>query len=116
MKKKTMPALRDPGFQPFPPPKHFLEAAQSVLCGLLIDHAAWNKIIDILDESDILMSETLVRRISALPESGVQIPCAIISCTLCTYKGLNKKAASVIAPPCRTTVRSAAARLTSRFL
>jgi len=34
-------------------PPHSLEAEQSVLGGLLIDNAAWDKIIDIVKESDI---------------------------------------------------------------
>ena len=33
-------------------PPHSIEAEQSVLGGLLLDNAAWDRIADVLDESD----------------------------------------------------------------
>ena len=48
-----MSSTRDPEFESLKLPPHSLEAEQSVLGGLLIDNAAWDKIIDILKESDI---------------------------------------------------------------
>ena len=53
IKKKIMSSTRDPEFESLKLPPHSLEAEQSVLGGLLIDNAAWDKIIDILKESDI---------------------------------------------------------------
>jgi replicative DNA helicase len=53
IKKKIMSSTRDPAFESLKLPPHSLEAEQSVLGGLLIDNAAWDKIIDILKESDI---------------------------------------------------------------
>ncbi len=48
-----MSASRDPEFESLKLPPHSLEAEQSVLGGLLLDNSAWDKIIDILKESDI---------------------------------------------------------------
>jgi replicative DNA helicase len=53
IKKKIMSSTRDPEFESLKLPPHSLEAEQSVLGGLLIDNGAWDKIIDILKESDI---------------------------------------------------------------
>ncbi len=53
IKKKIMSSTRDPEFESLKLPPHSLEAEQSVLGGLLIDNVAWDKIIDILKESDI---------------------------------------------------------------
>ncbi len=53
IKKKIMSSTRDPEFESLKLPPHSLEAEQSVLGGLLIDNDAWDKIIDILKESDI---------------------------------------------------------------
>ncbi len=53
IKKKIISSTRDPEFESLKLPPHSLEAEQSVLGGLLIDNGAWDKIIDILKESDI---------------------------------------------------------------
>lgn len=53
IKKKIISSTRDPAFESLKLPPHSLEAEQSVLGGLLIDNTAWDKIIDILKESDI---------------------------------------------------------------
>ncbi len=53
IKKKIMSSTLDPEFESLKLPPHSLEAEQSVLGGLLIDNDAWDKIIDILKESDI---------------------------------------------------------------
>lgn len=53
IKKKIMSSTRDPEFESLKLPPHSLEAEQSVLGGLLIDNGAWDKIVDILKESDI---------------------------------------------------------------
>ncbi len=53
IKKKIMTSTRDPAFESLKLPPHSLEAEQSVLGGLLIDNTAWDKIIDIVKESDI---------------------------------------------------------------
>jgi replicative DNA helicase len=53
IKKKIMTSTRDPAFESLKLPPHSLEAEQSVLGGLLIDNGAWDKIIDIVRESDI---------------------------------------------------------------
>ena len=53
IKKKIMTSPRDPAFESLKLPPHSLEAEQSVLGGLLIDNTAWDKIIDIVKESDI---------------------------------------------------------------
>jgi replicative DNA helicase len=72
IKKKNMSASRDPEFESLKLPPHSLEAEQSVLGGLLLDNSAWDKIIDILKESDIYREDhrLIFRHIGQLVSAG----------------------------------------------
>ena len=67
-----MSASRDPEFESLKLPPHSLEAEQSVLGGLLLDNSAWDKIIDILKESDIYREDhrLIFRHIGQLISAG----------------------------------------------
>src|SRR3978361_2549581 len=54
-RKGLMPALNsvpDPQLDSLRVPPHSIEAEQSVLGGLLLDNAAWDRIADFLSQSD----------------------------------------------------------------
>ena len=67
-----MSASRDPEFESLKLPPHSLEAEQSVLGGLLLDNAAWDRIVDILKESDIYREDhrLIFRHIGQLVSAG----------------------------------------------
>src|ERR1700682_3412680 len=48
---------KDPQLESLKVPPHSIEAEQSVLGGLLLDNAAWDKIADIIGEADFYRSD-----------------------------------------------------------
>src|SRR6202521_3360962 len=63
-----MSAPSDPQFDALRVPPHSVEAEQSVLGGLLLDNAAWDKIADMIGESDFYRADhrLIYRHISKL--------------------------------------------------
>ena len=73
MVKSSLPASApDPALASLRVPPHSIEAEQSVLGGLLLDNAAFDKIADLVSESDFYRDEhqRIFRQISRLLERG----------------------------------------------
>ena len=72
MAQAVTPISRDPQVDALKLPPYSLEAEQSVLGGLLLDNTAWEKIADVVSDSDFYRADhrQIYRHISALIEDN----------------------------------------------
>jgi replicative DNA helicase len=72
MAQAVTPITRDPQLDAMRLPPHSLEAEQAVLGGLLLDNAAWDKVADIVSESDFYRADhrLIYRHILRLVEAA----------------------------------------------